>query len=143
MSFSSELAGQRYEHRVPELSKRLDAAAKLQAAGWSVALRFEPIILEPGVEQDYMALFERVFTTLAADKLHSVSLGEFRLPREYHKKIAELYPDEALFARPVVVSDGLLSLRGAGDALLHKLESRLLSYIEARQYYRCASQENT
>lgn len=141
MSFSSEQAGNRYEHRVPDLSKRLEAAAKLQAAGWSVALRFEPVISEPAVEQDYYALFERVFTVLDTDKLHSVSIGEFRMPKDYHKKIAELYPNEALFAQPVVVSDGLLSLRGAGDELLHKLESRLLSYVEARQYYRCASED--
>lgn len=138
MSLSSEQAGQRWEHKVPALSKRLDALRRLQQQGWSVALRFEPIIAEDGVVADYAALFDTVFSVLDADKLHTVSLGEFRMPIGFHKTLVKLYPDEHLFAREMRVDEGMASLAGGGDELLRAIESRLQSYVAPGQYYRCA-----
>lgn len=137
MSFSPRAASERWEHKVPAIDKRLEALARLQVAGWPIALRFEPVIAESGAEQSYFELFEQVFTVLDAQRLHSVSLGEFRMPKEFHRRIERLYPDEALFARSVVSSDGLVSLAG-GELLLQRLEQRLLGFVPSQQYYRCA-----
>lgn len=138
MSFSSERAGERWEHKVPTLAKRLDALQRLQQAGWPVAIRFEPIIAEASVVSDYEELFARVFAQLDADKLHSVSLGEFRMPAGFHKTIVKLYPDEALYARAVQVDDGLASLDAGGESMLQAIEKSLQRYVPAAQYYRCA-----
>lgn len=138
MSFSSEQAGQRWEHKVPSLTKRLDALRRLQQEGWSVALRFEPIVAEEHVVADYTALFEKVFAELDASKLHSVSLGEFRMPVGFHKTLVKLYPDEQLFARETRVDGGMASLEGGGEDMLHAIESRLQTYVAPGQYYRCA-----
>jgi len=138
MSFSSERAGKRWEHKVPDLAKRLDVLSRLQLAGWPIALRFEPVIPEAAALEDYERLFAKLFAVLDAGQLHSVSIGEFRMPRPFHKRIAQLYPDEPLYAAQTIARDGLLSLE-AGDALISKLEARLLEYIVTEQYYRCAA----
>jgi len=138
MSFSSESAGERWEHKVPALAKRLEALGRLQRAGWPVALRFEPIIAEENVVSEYAALFEQVFTILDTTRLHSVSLGEFRMPLGFHKTLVKLYPDEELFARETRVEEGLASLQGGGDEMMRAIEAELQAYVKPSQYYRCA-----
>ena len=138
MSFSSEQAGIKWEHKVPALAKRLEALQRLQKAGWSVALRFEPVIAEADVLIHYRQLFERVFAALDRRKLHSVSLGEFRMPAGFHKTLVKLYPDEALLARETTVTDGLIALDGGGEQLMRQLEETLHDFIKPDQYYRCA-----
>ena len=138
MSLTPESASNRWEHKVPALSKRLQALKKLQLAGWKIAIRFEPVIAEPGVDGDYDKLFKRVFSALAANELHSVSLGEFRLPAQFHKTLVKLYPDDNLLARETVRQDGMLSLLEGGEVLLKSLEDKLLSYVDRSCYYRCA-----
>lgn len=139
MSFASEEATTRWEHKVPSLQKRIEALVKLQSQGWPIALRFEPIIYSETVFDEYQALFNKVFANLDRDKIHSVSLGEFRMPSEFYKNISRLYPDEALYAQPIVVSDGLVALKDNGSGqTLEALESLLATYISPSQYYRCA-----
>lgn len=139
MSFASEAATKKWEHKVPSLTKRLDALVKLQNSGWPIALRFEPIIFTESVIEEYAALFKLVFSKLQAEKIHSVSLGEFRMPSEFYKNISKLYPDETLYAQPVVVQDGQVSLKNnTGGPTLETLEKMLDQYIRPDQYYRCA-----
>lgn len=138
MSFTPEAASKRWEHKVPTLSKRLQSMKKLQLAGWKIAVRFEPVIGGAGVESEYDRLFSQTFSALSADELHSVSLGEFRLPVQFHKNLVKLYPDEDLLARQTVQRGGMLSLAAGGEALLESLEDRLFSYVDRSLYYRCA-----
>ena len=139
MSFASEAATARWEHKVPSLKKRLEALVKLQNNGWPIALRFEPIIYTDTVIEEYESLFKWVFSSLNAAKIHSVSLGEFRMPTEFYKNISKLYPDEALYAQAINVQDGEVSLRdNSGGATIEKLETMLSDFISPAQYYRCA-----
>jgi spore photoproduct lyase len=137
MSFTPEAAAKRWEHRVPAITKRLQAMRKLQQAGWPVAIRFEPVIAEPEVENNYARLFQQVFSTLNGELLHSVSLGEFRLPTDFHKKMVKLYPEEGLLARETICSDGMVSLAGGGAEMMQAIESRLLTHVDSSRYYRC------
>ena len=140
MSFTAHAAAAAWEHKVPSIEKRLAALRKLQQAGWQVALRFEPLIADAGMVENYQRLFEQVFSVLDCAKIHSVSTGMFRMPVDYFKNIVRLYPDEALFARDTVVEDGLIAFRSSIEAeQLQTLESGLMQFIAANKYYRCAS----
>jgi spore photoproduct lyase len=97
-SFTPGEVYQALEHRVPAIERRLDAMLQLQQAGWPLGLRFDPMIYQDNYQADYRLLFEQLFSRLDTDALHSVSLGTFRLPRGYFKKMVQLYPDERLFA---------------------------------------------
>jgi len=156
MSFSSEESYQRWEHKVPSIEKRLTALQRLQEAGWPVAIRFEPIICENEALSQYQQLFELIFSKLNAEALHSVSIGEFRMPQDFHKRIVKLYPQEELYARPIRVEGGMVALSSQvqnesvdelikaevidtdpEQQLLSALESKLFEYISPKQYYRC------
>lgn len=138
MSFTSHQATEQYEHKVPSIEKRIEALQKLQRAGWRVAIRFEPIIWEENLISDYQQLFEVLFSKLDSTKLHSVSIGEFRMPNTFHKNIVKLYPDEKLFARPIETSGGVTSLVNQNEAGVEQLEQLLFNYVNTDQYYRCA-----
>jgi spore photoproduct lyase len=88
----------RLEHRTPTLDARLAALRKLQQHGWPVALRFDPLILGEHFRRDYAAFFRHVFAQIDVDGVHSITLGSFRAPRAHFRRMADLYPDEKLFA---------------------------------------------
>lgn len=100
-SLSPEEVARALEHGAPAVDRRLDALERLGRAGWPLGLRFDPLILHPGWRESYRLLFEAVFSRLRPEWLHSVSLGLFRLPHPFHKRLLRLYPDEPLFAAPL------------------------------------------
>jgi len=139
MSFTAHAAAAAWEHKVPSIAKRLEALRKLQQAGWQVALRFEPLVAAENLAADYQRLFAEIFAVLDASKIHSVSTGLFRMPADFYKNIVRLYPDEALFARDIETTAGLIAFRSANETdILQTLESNLLQFISADKYYRCA-----
>ncbi len=124
-SFTPETVSRRLEHRVPALDKRIAALGELAERGWRVGLRFDPVIYEPGFRSQYSDLFARVFGALPRDSVHSVTLGAFRMPREFHARIAGLYPDESLFAMPMTEHGGVLGYPP-------EIESEMLGFCRAR-----------
>ena len=141
MSFTTAAAAKRWEQGVPAIGKRLAALARLQQAGWPIALRFEPLLpgsLPEGDTQAYAELFKQIFSALDAKQLHSVSTGDFRMPTDYFRNTLKLYPDEPLFARETRTQNGLVTLLDPNQQEhLKDLESILFPYINRDNYYRC------
>ena len=108
-SFTPEEIYKSLEHKVPDIERRIDSMRLLQQAGWSLGLRFDPLIYQPGYREQYRKLFQQVFSQLDTTRLHSVSLGTFRLPRSYFRNILQLYPDEPLYAGTFTETGGMIS----------------------------------
>ncbi len=138
MSFSPQHQNNAYEHKVPGVNKRLEALQKLQEAGWPVALRFEPLIAETDSLKHYKELFEKIFSQLDPQRIHSNSIGEYRMPTGFYKRLIRLYPDEPLLAREVKNESGITMLAASQEGLIAELENMLLQYVDASRYYRCA-----
>ena len=100
-SFTPAEIADAIEYKAPSVSKRLQALQRLQARGWRIGLRFDPLIYQDGVTEQYERLFAQVFNAVDTALLHSVSLGSFRLPKSFYRSLARLYPDEVLFASPL------------------------------------------
>jgi spore photoproduct lyase len=137
-SLSPELIADKVEAKAPSVLKRIEAAAKLQKQGWTIGLRFDPLIYQADYRKLYQQLFAQVFSQINAAHLHSVSLGVFRLPEQYAKKIHKHYPDAKLFASPLQTKLGMLSYRSdIEQAMLRDCETMLLNYISPEQYFPC------
>ena len=108
-SFTPNEVSRTLEHKVSSVNKRIDAMSTLQQNGWSVGLRFDPLIFSPGYRTQYRQLFESIFSTLDDDLLHSVSIGVFRLPRHFYRTLERLYPDDRFLAQPFVRNNGQVS----------------------------------
>ena len=143
-SFTPAEIASALEHKTPLVEKRLQALQRLQAHGWRTGLRFDPLIYQDGVKEQYARLFEQVFRHVDTALLHSVSLGSFRLPKSYFQTLARLYPEEVLFASPLAdTGDGMVTYRDAiRDDLLSFCRDTLLSYIPEEKFFPCEAIRN-
>jgi spore photoproduct lyase len=135
-SLTPEPTGHALEHEVPPLDQRLDAMKTLEERGWHIGLRFDPMIFTEDYHLQYRRLFAEVFEKLRADRLHSVSLGPFRLPRPYFEEVSRLYPDERLFAGPLVARGRMVSYRKEMEQEMMDFCTReLLPYIAEEIFF--------
>ncbi|MGZ5053835.1 MAG: spore photoproduct lyase family protein [Methylobacter sp.] len=137
-SLSPEQIAVKVEAKAPPVGRRLDALCKLQDQGWQIGLRFDPLIYQAGYQQQYRELFEQVFARIDLNRLHSVSLGVFRLPESFFKKVHKLYPDEKLFASPLVSQQGMMSYqKELEQEMMNYCSELLLSYIPDSKFFPC------
>ena len=124
------------EHRAPSLPRRLEAIDKLQKKGWQIGLRFDPLIYCSDFREQYGTFFQEVFQTVRQETLHSVTLGPFRLPKGIYKKMAQLYPEEKLFAHSIADEEGLVSYtQEVEKQLVDYCQGELLKYIPASKLF--------
>lgn len=139
-SFTPQETYQALEHKVPALERRFEAMQRLQNAGWMLGLRFDPLVYQHDYQDQYRELFARAFSGLDIDRLHSVSLGTFRLPRPYYRNILRLYPDEPLYAGPFTEKDGMVSYSEALENEITAFCTReLLHYVPERVLCPCSA----
>ncbi len=121
------------EHKTPSLQKRLAAIQALQEAGWMTGLRFDPLIYTQDFQNMYATFFEQVFARIQPRYLHSVTLGTFRLPVGYYRKMARLYPEEKLFAAGLTASsDKMITyVQSVRQAMLGFCRDNIVSRIPA------------
>lgn len=126
------------EHKTPSLQKRIDALLKLVNKGWQVGLRFDPLVHHGNYQQSYQQLFDQVFAVIPEKHIHSVSLGTFRMPENFFRKMTHLYPMEPLFAAGVELKEGMLSYR---DSLEQEMiawsTEQILKYIPQSKFFPC------
>lgn len=126
------------EHRAPGVGKRLRAMLELQQAGWQIGLRFDPLIYTADFRRQYAGLFKRLFERLDPALTHSVSLGSFRLPRDYFRGIERLYPDEKLFSSPLAETDRMVGYRADIRAeLLDFCRTQIMRHVPAEKFFPC------
>ena len=110
-SFTPQEVSGALERGVPPVERRIAAMKRLAERGWRLGLRFDPLIYSEDYRRQYRRLFEQVFKAIDGDSLHSVSLGPFRLPRPFFRRLERMYGDERLLAGPFEDHGGMVSYR--------------------------------
>lgn len=81
-----------YEHGTPSLAARLQSAAAAQRAGFLIRLCFDPMLCCADWRTQYASMLREVFAQLDAERLVDVSVGTFRVPQDYLKKMRKNAP---------------------------------------------------
>ena len=137
-SFTEQHSHDKLEHGVPSIEKRVDAMKLLVDAGWPIGLRFDPIVYHDNYQASFSQLLETIFATIDANRLHSVSLGAFRLPKNNFRQINKIYPDEPLFAQDLALNDGIVGYPlTLENEMMRYCEQQLLQHIPAHCYHPC------
>lgn len=138
-SLSPREVAETLEHGAPSLDRRLEAVESVAERGWPVGLRFDPLIHHQGFREGYRRLFEEVFERISPDRVHSVSLGPFRLPVPFFRRMEREYPEEPLLAGPLTRrEDGLISYRAELEAaLLDFCRTELLRRVPGDRLFSC------
>ncbi len=129
-SFTPRRTHRAMEAGVPSIERRLDALSRVQRLGWRVGLRFDPLIWSPDHLEQHRVLVDEVFAAVEPETVHSVTLGTFRLPVGFHRRMARQRPFDALLAGPLEEGDGEMSYpeeleRELLDGFVGLLEERL------------------
>lgn len=126
------------EHKTPGTARRIEALAALAEHGWPIGLRFDPLILVDDFERHYRELFAAVFERIDPENVHSVTLGPFRLPRDFFRTVQRLYPDEPLFALALEERDGLVSYPLSQEQAMHDFcREELRRYLPDDRLFTC------
>ncbi|MDH5257655.1 MAG: DNA photolyase, partial [Gammaproteobacteria bacterium] len=141
-SLSPDNIVEHLEAKTPSLSKRIEAMRKLQAKGWQIGLRFDPLIYHTGYQQNYSQMFDLVAEALDVSLIHSISLGSFRMPEKFFRNMVKLYPGERLFAGSLEENDGMVSYEKQKEQeMTMYCHSELLKYWPDDIVFPCYSQE--
>ena len=89
-----------YEHGTPSLAQRIACAKEAAQKGFAVRLCFDPMIYIPGWKEEYAAMVDQVFGQIPAESVKDASIGSFRVPQDYLKKMRRQEPGSAVAQFP-------------------------------------------
>jgi spore photoproduct lyase len=81
------------EHRTPTPLKRLEAAKRVQDAGYEVRLRIDPVFEYSTWETDYKTLVDQIFAFVSPSR---ITIGEYRPAAGLIRHIEDRFPDTRL-----------------------------------------------
>ena len=95
-SLNPETIISEFEKKTPNLKRRLESLKTLQSLGWKIGLRFDKLINFIENIKIYKNFFKNVFDVLDANNIHSVTVGNFRMPNKFLERIINLRPMDSL-----------------------------------------------
>ena len=96
---------ERFEKKTPNFERRLDALKKIQERGWNIGLRFDPIFISEENKKEYFNFLEIIFSKLNCSLIHSVTIGKFRLPDVFLKKMIKIRPEDSFTFTKLIKKD--------------------------------------
>ncbi|MBR6537821.1 MAG: hypothetical protein IKT67_11555 [Lachnospiraceae bacterium] len=97
----------RYEHYTPSLKARLTTAKEAAKKGFSLRLCFDPVLDVPNAPELYTTLVDETFSVLSTEEITDISLGVFRLSKDYVKQLKKAKPSCAISHYPYTLTDGV------------------------------------
>jgi spore photoproduct lyase len=77
-SLNSEYISRREERNAPLITERLEAARRVQDAGYTLAFHFDPIVLHDGWRDGYRRTVDALFRVIRPESVAYISLGALR-----------------------------------------------------------------
>ena len=137
-SFTPHEISSQVEHGVPSVKTRIAAMQKIAEQGWKLGLRIDPILDCNDFENRYSNLFREIFENIPEKAIHSISMGAFRMPKGFYKKIEKQYPKEALFAGGFHTENGYTGyLKETETRLKQKCKNLLTNWTSSQKIYTC------
>ncbi len=98
-----------HENRTPFLTERLFDVKEAIRKGWQVRLCFDPLIYAKGWRGFYKEMIEKVFSEVPAEKILDISIGVFRVSKDYLMRMKKQRSDSVILNYPFKSVDGVCS----------------------------------
>ena len=95
-TISPEYVIDAYEGGTSSLDSRLACAADVMEMGFPVRLCFDPMIHCPDWQKHYKAMIDKAVEAIDFSKLYDISIGSFRISKEYLKQMRRNMKDSAI-----------------------------------------------
>lgn len=124
------------EHKTPSLQQRIHCASKALHLGFPVRLVFDPMIYCTDWETQYDSMLAQVFESINLKQLTDVSVGTFRVPQDYLKKMRRNEPYSAVVQFPYHNDGGVYHYAPALTAAMQTfLKERLRTQLPADRIF--------
>jgi spore photoproduct lyase len=128
-TLSPQLIIDKFEKLTPPLDERIDAIRKIQKAGYSISLAFDPVIKMKNVTGLYKELLNYVFNKIDKNSIKRVSIGMFRIPKDYLKQMKKSGKLSEVVYYPYDIIDGVATYeKEETEEIESALYNELLNY---------------
>ncbi|SES86445.1 SPL family radical SAM protein [Anaerobranca gottschalkii] len=125
-----------YEDKTPCLERRIKDIKDALDKGWKVRLSFDPILYIKNWRDEYKTLVEEVFSKIDGEKILDVSIGLFRVSKDYLKVMRKQRPNSIVLNYPYHTFAGVCSYdRELGKEMLAYLYTLLKTYVDQGKIY--------
>ncbi len=125
-TLSPTYVAEEYEHGTPSLKQRIEMIQQAMKLGFPVRICFDPIIVFPQYEQAYKDMIHLVTKEIDLTKVKDISVGSFRISKNYMSDMRKQYPNSSVLQYPYVCEKGFYHLP---NELLDKVEHIVLDEL--------------
>jgi len=124
-----------FEIKTPSLQKRINAILELQKMGWQIGLRFDPIIYTKNFEKIYDKFYKVVFENLDTKLIHSITIGNFRMPLKFFQKLRKVRPLDAYNFTETLPNKKNINSSNSNKELIDFCLSKILKFVPKKKIY--------
>ena len=124
-----------YELKTPSLEQRLQSISILQKKEWNIGLRFDPLFYFINYKKIYADFFKEIFSIINKKKIHSITIGTFRLPKNYYKNMKKLGHVNKLLGGLSYSSGTYGYTNDEKNSLVLFCQNELKKYVEQRKIF--------
>ncbi len=129
-TLSPESISEKYESTAPPLKSRINSIRSAIKKGWKVRICFDPIITVKDWQSVYTKFFSDIFKKINPDQIYDVTIGVFRMNKEYFNRIKKTDINSDLYFSNYENEDGVLSLpKKYRDNVINLIRFELEKYL--------------
>ena len=124
------------EKYTASFKNRVKAIKKLQEKGWKVRICIDPLIYSDNFEKNYRQMIEYLFNKIKKEKVIDVSIGVFRISKEYLKKMRNQNQNSEILYYPFECVDGVYTYSNKTKSyMINFIKEQFLKYIDEKKIY--------
>ena len=135
-TLSPENLALRNEKYTASFKNRVKAIKELQEKGWKVRICIDPLIYSDNFEENYSQMIEYLFNKINKEKVIDVSIGVFRISKEYLKKMRNQNQNSEILYYPFECIDGVYTYSDKTKSyMINFIKEQFLKYIDEKKIY--------
>lgn len=124
-----------YEHYTPSLKTRLSTISRAMDKDYLVRLCFDPIIYVNNWKEIYSNLLEEVSNSIHMDKIKDISLGVFRISKEYLKNMRKQRQNSLITLYPYENNNGVAHYGTLSEDMMSYIKTKLLDLVSSDKIF--------
>ena len=135
-TLSPENLALKNEKYTASFKNRVKAIKELQEKGWKVRICIDPLIYSDNFEKNYSQMIEYLFNEIDKEKVIDISIGVFRISKEYLKKMRSQNQNSEILYYPFECIDGVYTYSDKTKSyMINFIKERFLKYININKIY--------
>ena len=135
-TLSPENLALKNEKYTASFKNRVKAIKELQEKGWKVRICIDPLIYSDNFEENYSQMIEYLFNKINKEKVIDVSIGVFRISKEYLKKMRNQNQNSEILYYPFECIDGVYTYSDKTKSyMINFIKEQFLKYININKIY--------